>query len=171
MPGRDGRWCAPYHTLSTVNGMALVHTWRFQRDGDAPWKNHQDAWLEPHSAAEPFCLAESPPTAHWAHKTLGERERSRIHASRRLDVSDMSCQPPLTRRKAGGKGDWSFSFRLEWGRKLRRAISGRNLNGRWRTRHSLLPVTLSLNLYPVLGCQTPSQIVTLNMAVNSKSVV
>lgn len=62
----------PYHTLSTVNGMALVHTWHFQRDGDAPRKNHQDAWLSPHSAAEPFCLAESPPAAHSARKTLGE---------------------------------------------------------------------------------------------------
>ncbi len=60
------RWemACPYHTLSTVNGMALVHTWHLQRDGDAPRKNHQDAWLSPHSAAEPFCLAESPPTAH-----------------------------------------------------------------------------------------------------------
>lgn len=37
-------------------------------------------------------------------------------------------------------------------------------------RHFRLCVTLSLNLHPVLACQTPSQIVTLNMAVNSKSV-
>lgn len=35
-------------------------------------------------------------------------------------------------------------------------------------RHSLLPVTVSLNLHPVLACQTPSQMVTLNMAVNSQ---
>lgn len=62
--GRDGRWLAPITRSLTVNGMALVHTWHFQRDGDAPRKNHQDAWLSPHSAAEPFCLAESPPAAH-----------------------------------------------------------------------------------------------------------
>lgn len=35
-------------------------------------------------------------------------------------------------------------------------------------RHSLLPVTVSLNLHPVLACQAPSQMVTLNMAVNSQ---
>lgn len=34
-------------------------------------KNHQDGWLLPHSEAKPFCLAESPPTAHWAHETRG----------------------------------------------------------------------------------------------------
>lgn len=62
-------WPSP--SLSTLNGMALVHTWHFNRDGDAPWKNHQDGWLLPHSEAKPFCLAESPPTAHWAHETWG----------------------------------------------------------------------------------------------------
>lgn len=62
-------WPSPL--LSTLNGMALVHTWHFNRDGDAPWKNHQDGWLLPHSEAKPFCLAESPPTAHWAHETWG----------------------------------------------------------------------------------------------------
>lgn len=60
------RWemACPYHTLSTVNGMALVHTWHFERDGDAPRKNRQDGWLSLHSTAEPFCLAESIPKAH-----------------------------------------------------------------------------------------------------------
>lgn len=85
------------------------------------------------------------------------------------DVSDMSCQL-LTSCKVGGKNVWSFVEGLNK-RESKKAISRSSLNGRWRTRHSLFPVTLSLNLYPVLVCQTPSQIVTLNMAVNSKSVV
>lgn len=71
-PGRGGKWRAPI--THTVNGMALVHTWHLQRDGDAlreRKKNHQDGWLPPHFAAKPFCLAESPPTAHWARKTFG----------------------------------------------------------------------------------------------------
>lgn len=143
-------WPSP--SLSTLNGMALVHTWHFNRDGDAPWKNHQDGWLLPHSEAKPFCLAESPPTAHWAHETWGTgpaciKYTGTSHSSHSY--------------KAGRDSDGLLLSCLEtqdWGTKVT------------EMRYSLLSATQSLNLRPVLGCQAPSQTVTLSMAVNSQSV-
>lgn len=85
-----------------ADAVALVHAWHFQRDGDAPRKNHQDAWLSPHSAAEPFCLAESPPAAHWARKISGDESYMRWNALI-YPTLPVSCQGVCVNE---GEGDW-----------------------------------------------------------------
>lgn len=86
MPGRDGRWRAPIaHSLQWM-AWPWCTLGAFREMVMHPEKNHQDAWLWPHSAAEPFCLAESPPTAHWAHETLGEESYTCIEIWHVLSV-------------------------------------------------------------------------------------
>jgi len=166
-PGRGGRRRAPCHMLSTANGMALVHTWHFQRDGDAPRKRKRGGKkkssrclalgraLQPSPSVSQKALQQpTEPT----RRREAERECREARASLR---SRLRGEVNVTRRFFQvGKGDrkrkrgpWT---RFEWQMK--------------EARHFLLPVTLSLNLHPVSACQTQSQTVTLNMAVNSKSV-
>lgn len=58
---------------STLNGMALVHTWHFNRDGDAPWKK-SSRWL----ALTPL----------WSQALLSCRKPSNSPLSTRLEIQN-----------------------------------------------------------------------------------
>lgn len=148
------------HTLySKWHGLG-AHLALWERWWCSPKKNHQDGWLSLYSTAEPFCLAESIPKAHWAHKTLGRG----VMCMRCTDSSDMYCFWLDVNNEVNVTDCFFQVLRLE------KAIQRSNLNGRWRKEDIPPPLTLSLNLHPVLVCQALSQIVTLNMAVNSQWV-
>lgn len=94
----------------------------------------------PRSAAEPFCLAESPPTAHWAPKTWG---RGVIRQQVVWLITEMYGRVVVTSAwfKAGGESDPLFLPGLKG-----KAIPGRSLNGRWRKRSILLSLWHCLSI-------------------------
>lgn len=130
MPGKDGRWRAPithslqwmawpWCTLGTSREMVMHPEKKIiKMAGSRPA-------LQPSPSVLQKALQQ--PTEHTRHW-----ERSHIHALRRTDTSDMSCHLSSTSCKVGGECDWSFLSGLNNRERLRKAINGSNLNGRWR---------------------------------------
>lgn len=132
-PGRGGKWRAPI--THTVNGMALVHTWHLQRDGDALREKKNKKIIKmagsfPTLQPSPSVLQKAlqQPTEHARH--LGEKSRARA-----CDISHLGLWLCVRRELvlAGGVSQvWETGRGLEKKKKKEKTLNGHHLNGRWR---------------------------------------